>query len=453
MDESSPAVEPGGDSYRSVLQWLGLLAGPALAVICFLWLPHAYENPAGEVIEFSLSGRATLAILVWMALWWLTEAIEIYVTALLPLVMFPLLGAADMKAAAAPYAHPLIFLFMGGFLLALSMQRWGLGRRIALLVLGLVGSRPVAIIAGFMFTTALLSAFVSNTATVAMMLPIALSVVGLIETPDGGHDRETTSHFNACLMLGIAYAGSIGGITTIVGTPPNVFLISFLQDGIDPAFRQDISFVRWLAIGIPLAIVFLPIVLVLLTRFLFPIRIDSLPGFQAAMDRQLGTLGSPCRGEWVTLVVFMFTAGCWIFRPLLMELHLGSDQGAWKPLAGLTDPGIAMTGALLLFLIPADFKHRQFVMDWSTAIRLPWGILILFGGGLTLATAVTENGVAEFIASYSQVLAGMPPLLTVLLITAAMVFLTELTSNIATTATMVPILAALAPGLGSIPIC
>jgi sodium-dependent dicarboxylate transporter 2/3/5 len=431
----------------TLFRLLALVGGPLLATICWWLLPLQYQHADGELVPFSPAGRATMLMLMWMAVWWLTEAISIYATALLPLVCFPLLGVAPMDAAAGPYANPLIFLFMGGFLLALSMERWGLGKRIALLVLSAVGADPIRIVAGFMFTTALLSAFVSNTATVAMMLPIALSVVGLVQAGDAA-----TSNLRTCLMLGVAYAGSIGGVTTIIGTPPNVFLVSFLQTGIAQPYRMELSFVRYLVIGVPFTVVLLPIVLLLLTKLLYPIpstkrsaatdlpltdnlRPEEPLRMEPFIARELRGLGRINRGEWATFLVFSLTATAWICRP-------------WLPIAGLTDPGIAMTGALLLFLIPVDLRQRVFVMDWETATKLPWGILVLFGGGLSLAAAVTNNGVAEFIASYSTALASLPPVVIILLITTAVVFLTELTSNLATTATLVPILAAIAPGLG-----
>ncbi len=318
---------------RLIVQWTGLVAGPLVAGICYLLLPDAYRSAADEIVQFSQPGRATMAMLVWMALWWLTESVPIYVTALLPLSLFPLLNVASMRDAASPYANPLIFLFMGGFLLALSMERWGLGKRIALTVLRAVGSNPIRIVAGFMFTTAILSAFVSNTATTAMMLPIALSVTGLVHATGkeraaadaNGTNLQATENLSTCLMLGIAYAGSIGGIATIIGTPPNVFLVGFLQDGIAKPYQQQISFLSWLVVGVPLAVIFLPIVLYLLTRVLYPIRISTLPGVTQLIEHEFQSLGRVKRGEWATFAVFIATAACWIFRPLLSDIEFHSN--------------------------------------------------------------------------------------------------------------------------------
>ena len=421
---------------RSIIRWAGLIAGPVLAVACYMLLPKTYADSAGQLVVFTSAGRVTLGIMIWMAVWWLTEAVEISVTALLPIALFPILGAATIKATTAPYANEYIFLFMGGFLIALSMQRWGLDRRIALITLKLVGTKPVNMVGGFMLATAVLSAFVSNTATTAMMLPIALSVIDLIR-------RNTTTtadrNFALCLMLGVAYAASIGGIATIIGTPPNTILIGFIKEN----YGETISFAQWLVIGVPLAVVFVPMTWLLLTRVLYPIRIKRIEGGRELIAREHAQLGPMKPGEWVTLIVFLLAAIAWIFRTIIERL-----------IPGVSDPGIAMIAAMLLFVIPVDLKKRQFTMNWSTATKLPWGILILFGGGLSLAAAVKVNGVAQFIGNTVPTLEslastqGLRTLLLILLVTAGVIFLTELTSNTATTTTLLPILAAVAVGLG-----
>ena len=252
-------------------------------------------------------------------------------------------------------------------------------------------------------------------------------------------------------MLGIAYSASIGGTVTIIGTPPNVFLVSFLSDSIAEPYRTELSFARWMLIGVPLAVVFLPVVLILLTRVLYPIGSQQIEGADKLIRDELASLGPANRGEWATFVVFMITAALWIMRPVLARATFGGDGTAWSPFAGLTDAGIAMTAALILFVIPVDTKRRKFVLDWETALKLPWGILILFGGGLSLAMAVHANAVAEFLGSQASFLDGLPPVIIVLSVTAGMIFLTELTSNTATSATLLPVLGAIAPGLGMHP--
>ncbi len=425
---------------RSTFQWIGLGAAPFLGLLAFLLMPDGYVDAQGQTIAFAHAGKATAALAIWMAVWWMTEAIPVYATALLPLVMLPLLDAATMRRAAAPYGHELIYLFMGGFILALAMQRWGLHRRIAYGVLRLVGDRPRSIVAGFMFVTAGLSMWVSNTSVTLMMLPIALSVIDLVARPEGGTADTRFRNLSLCLLLGIAYAASIGGIGTLIGTPPNLFLASFIRDELG----TEISFARWMGVGLPLVIVFVPIVWLLMTRVLYPLGSRPIEGGAEITREAYARLGPMKPGELATLVVFTLTAIAWLTRPLLGRIEF---MGA-RPLAGLTDPGIAMGAALLLFIIPVDVRTRTFVMNWETAVKLPGGLLILFGGGLSLAAAINANGVAALLGSQVGAARGAPSWLIVLLVTTLMIYLTEITSNTATTATMVPLLAALAPGLG-----
>ncbi len=433
------------------LRWAGMVTGPLLCGLTMWLLPHQFVAADGSIGMFTWAGRATLAMMIWMGVWWLTEAVEISITALLPIPLFPLLGVASAQDACFPYADPLIFLYFGGFIIALSMERWGLGRRIALLTLRGVGTSAPAMIAGFMLVTAVLSAFVSNTATTAMMLPIALSVVGLLEQQQASTDsasRAGVERFTTCLLLAIAYSASVGGIMTIIGTPTNTFLVGFIRDKIASEYRQDFSFVGWLPIGVSLAASFLPIIYFVMTRFLFPIRGIELPGGRAMVVQELRNIGKVGIGEWNTLIIFLMTVALWLFRPLLTGVEISLWGASYRPLANLSDSVIAMIGAMLLFLIPVNVRSRTFTMDWGEAARMPWGILFLFGGGLSLAAAVQANGVAEFIGSQTGLFAQLSPLVLVLIVTTAIVFLTELTSNAATTASLVPVLAALAPSVG-----
>jgi sodium-dependent dicarboxylate transporter 2/3/5 len=436
---------------RAFLQRVGLPAGPLLAVITYLALPEGYTDAAGAWVVPESPARATTAIAIWMAVWWLSEAIPIYATALLPLALFPLTGAANIRAAAQPYGHELIFLFMGGFIIALAMQRWGLHRRIALRVLSVVGRDQRSTVGGFMLVTALLSMWVSNTATVVMMLPIAISVIALARRAEGGGEWDGASplpaggarNFALCLLLGVAYGASIGGIGTLIGTPPNLFLASFAKTHLG----REISFVGWMGIGLPLVAVFLPVVWWGLTRWLYPVSGHGDAGSEAVTREALAGLGPMRTGEWVTVTVFALTASAWILRPLLNDWEIAG----LRPLAGLTDTGVAMIAALSLFVIPVDRKERVFAMDWQTAVQLPWGVLILFGGGLSLAAAIQANGVGVHIGNQVGALASWPQLLLMMAVAALVIFLTELTSNTATTATFVPILAGLAPTLGLSP--
>ncbi len=428
-------------------RWFGLVGGPLLALSAYWWLPQSYVGVDGRDVGLTSAGRGTMAVAIWMAVWWLTEAIHISATALLPIALFPLLGARTMKEATASYGHPLIFLFMGGFILALAIERWNLHRRVAFLLLRLVGTRMDLIVAGFMIATAGLSMWLSNTATTVMMLPVALSIIALVErerSPTGAKPATRQGNFAVCLMLGIAYAASIGGIGTIIGTPPNGILVAYLKDHLG----KEIGFLEWMMIGVPVVIVFLPVVWFLLTWLIFPVRSQQVAGGEAVIRRGYSQLGAMSRGEWIVLAVFLGTAAAWLTRShLLTKLTLGGT----KLFSRLTDPGIAIIAALLLFVIPVDLKKGEFAMNWATAKTLPWETLVLFGGGLSLAAAVAANGVGEFIGSKVMVFAGAPPWLSIVFVIALVIFLTELTSNTATTATLVPVLAGIAPGLGLLP--
>ena len=411
-------------------------------------MPSSYTDGSGTLISFSSAARATAALAVWMAVWWMTEAIELYATALLPLVVLPLTDSVPLQAASAPYAHELIFLFLGGFFLALAMERWGLHQRIAIRALMTVRGQPLGIIACCMGVTAFLSMWVSNTATTIMMIPIAVSIIKMVESNKTDLNRKelngkSISNFSVALLLGIAYAASIGGIGTIIGTPPNIFLVSFIKDTYD----LEISFVRWMGLGVPLVVIFIPITWFILTKVIYPIRnLDIGIGIKSK-DSTFKLIGPISRGEVMTLAVFLLTAGAWITRPILNGIHFGDIQ----PFAKLTDSVIAMSAGLMLFILPVELKRRIFVLDWNTAVKTPWGVLLLFGGGLSLANAIRINGVDEFIGNQLSGLGGIPTFCLVVLVIGLVIFLTEMTSNTATTATLIPILAALSTGFNMHP--
>jgi sodium-dependent dicarboxylate transporter 2/3/5 len=419
--------------------------GLPLGAIFFLLL-IALPAPAG----LSEPGWRTAAVGILMAVWWVSEAIPIPATALLPLVLFPLLGVAPIERAAAPFANPIIYLFLGGFLLALGMQRWGLPRRIALHTIRLLGTRPRSLVLGIMVSSAFLSMWVSNTATAMMMLPIGLSVVDLL--PGGRMDPEKR-RFGAALMLGIAYSCSIGGLATLVGTPPNAFLAAFLLE----SYGIQVGFAQWMLIGVPVAVVGLPVTYWILTRRAYRIPDAELSGGAGLLDAELARLGPTSRSEWRVAVVFAATAAAWILRPLLDD---------WLP--GLSDAGVAMTGALALFLLPAGRGERPAVhrgglspeesekrfrlLDWTTAEDLPWGVLVLFGGGLSLASAVQATGLDLWIGSGVGSLAALPVPLLMVIMVIVVVLLTELTSNTATAAAFLPVLGGVAEGIGGSPV-
>ncbi|MBA2441729.1 MAG: DASS family sodium-coupled anion symporter [Rubrobacter sp.] len=441
MPEQGETIEEERVSRRA---WVGRFLGPALAILAYYTLPTGPE-------QLSPEGVAVVSVGILMAVWWITEALPLPATALLPIALFPLLGVFEVGDATAPYASDVIFLFMGGFMLALAIQRWGLHRRIALLTVLAVGTEPVRVIGGFMIATAFLSMWVSNTATTLVMLPIGLSVL-LLVMGGGGEDGEETdgseltgrgaSNFATCLMLAIAYAASIGSLATLIGTPPNLFMAGFLEETYD----IQIGFGQWMLVGFPLAVVFLGIAWVVLTRFVYPPEITEISGGREMIRGELDGMGAPSRGEKVVLVIFALTALAWITR----EPLTGSEAvtSVLPFVEGLSDAGIAIIAAIVLFALPVDWRNGVFTLDWRTIVEnLPWGVLLLFGGGLSLASAVSETGVDEWIGSLVAGFGGLPVLLLVVAVATITLLLTELTSNTATAATFLPILAGAAIGL------
>ncbi len=389
--------------------------------------------------DLSPAAWSVAALGALMAIWWISEAIPIPATALLPIVALPLLGVGSIGQATAPYANPLIFLFMGGFMIALAMQRWGLHKRIALTIVSAIGTSPQAIVLGFMIAAAFLSLWVSNTATALMMLPIALSVVKLAPVPADAtvEQAQSIKAFGITLVLGIAYACNIGGVGTLIGTPPNALLAAYMLE----SHQVTIGFAEWMTVGLPLVVVGVPLIFLLLIKVLFPISLTSLPGGDDLIAEQRLALGPISRQESGVALVFVMTAGLWISRPWLEN---------WVP--GLSDAGIAIGAAVTLFLIPAGPGHRGGLLDWETIRDLPWGILILFGGGLSLAAAIGQTGLDEAIGQLVVILGGWPTVLLVGLAVVLVILLTEVTSNTATTAAFLPVLGAAAIGLGYDPL-
>lgn len=414
-----------GDGSLSAFRTAGLISGPLVAIaILFIPAPEAMPITAWRMV----------GITCWMVIWWLSEAVPIPATALLPLVLMPLMGVQEMKPTAANYAHPLIFLFLGGFLLAAAMQRAGLHRRIALHIVTAVGTTPSRIVLGFMLATAFLSMWISNTATTIMMFAVGLSVIDLVS--ERTDDRRVVRNFGVALMLAIAYSASIGGVGTLIGTPPNALLASFLQSNYD----VEISFAGWMMLGVPIVLVMLPLTWLMLTRVLFPAKAIAIDDPKGVVEKQLAALGDMSRAERLVGAVFLGAAACWIFR---------------KPLVSLTglplnDSMIAIAAALLLFAIPISRQRGEFALDWSAAKDLPWGILLLFGGGLALAGGFSATGLAEWIGNSVAGL-DVSKLVLVLIVIVAIVYLTEITSNTASTATFLPILGAVALGLSFAP--
>lgn len=407
-------------NYRSRMntRLLPAIGGP-LAFFGILLFFH----PTG----LSEAGVAVLASTVWIAVWWIFEVTHIAVTALLPIILFPVTGALGLSATTASYGHKFIFLYMGGFILAMTIEKWGLHKRIALHIINALGAGISRIILGFMVATAFLSMWISNTATTVMMLPIALAIVQqLKDHPDTKANENQL--FGKALMLAIAYSASIGGMATLFGTPPNLVLAGVVEK----TFGVEIGFAQWFQFGFPISVLLLTICWLYLTRFAFRFELQAFPGGRAEIRRLIHALGRMSREETTVLIIFGFTALGLIGRQWLQRL-----------LPGLDDTVVAMTAGLVLFLWPSSKKGGTLI-GWPEAVRLPWGVLILFGGGMALAAGFDQSGLAEWIGTQFEVLKGLPLILLVLILVAAVNFLTEITSNVATTAMLLPILAAMA---------
>ncbi len=418
MSDSSERQLRGFPRHRLV----GLLAGPAAAAVVL-----ASPSPEGRSNE----GGWTTAVGLWLALWWMTEALPLAVTALLPVILFPLLGLRSLEETTPSYAHPLIFLFLGGFLLARAMHVWGLDRRLALRTLAVVGSSPRRMIAGLMAVTAFLSLWVSNTATTMVMLPIALSVVASLRD----REEETAAGLAPALLLGIAYAATIGGMGTIIGTPPNALFAAFMAE----AYGIEVSFFRWMLVGVPLVLVLLPITWFVLTHVTFRIGRLGPPRAAGTLGENLAAPGPMTRAERGVAWVMLAVAAGWLFRPLIEALLPG---------LALSDAGIAMMGALLLFLVPVELKSGRFLLSWKEAAKIRWDVLILFGGGLALAAAIGESDLADWIGAGLTGLQVLPVFLLLLAVGALMVFLGELASNTAMAAVFLPVAGATALAMG-----
>ncbi len=390
---------------------------------------------------------AMLGIAVLMALSWVLEIVPIPVTSLFPLVLLPLFGIAGLDDVGRNYGRPVIFLFLGGFLLALALQRSQLHRRIALNIVSAVGSHPVRLVLGFMLATAFLSMWISNTASVLVMMPIGLAV--LREASDGGVERRRVAKLGTALMLGIAYAADIGGMATLVGTPPNLVLLELQSELTD----HPLSFGSWMVMGLPLGIVFLVTGWWLLTRIVFRFRGGDLFASGSSIDRALRALGSVRRDEWIVGVVFALTALAWVTGS---DLQLGSLHiPGWRSLLGMSgvgDASVAIAAAALLFAIPSRDHEGEHLLEWRTAKRVPWGLLLLFGGGFALADGFARSGLSEVIGTWTQGLAGLHPVVMVLSVCLILTFMTEVTSNTATTALVLPILAQTATSIGVDPL-
>ena len=402
---------------------IGLFLGPLLFLL-ILFCP---------VCIISVLAQKVFAVAAWMICWWITEAVSISVAALLPLLLFPLIGIQDIKSVSAFYGSHIVFLFFGGFVMALALEKVNLHKRIALNIIKKTGTSADRVILGFMLSTALLSMWISNTASTIVMLPIALQVIKLLTEDDDGFSAKD-SNFALSIMLGIAFAANIGGISTIIGTPPNVILVGILEN----EYNMQISFLNWMLMGVPFAIIMLFILFAVIVKWIYPSHLSSMNDTEKTIEEEIAKLGPLDIKEKIVLSVFAVTILLWITRAQINKLIPG---------LGLSDTSISMIGAIAMFVLSHDYKNGDFIIDWDDTSRLPWGILILFGGGLALAGALSDAGIIDMIGRGIANADGISVFLVAVALITVMLFMTELMSNVALVAIFIPVVAGIALGL------
>ncbi len=464
------------DKSTKIVRLLGLIGGVLIALIIYYALNAQLSHIVEEIPKLnSLNYKAmpvVAGVAVLMGIWWMTEAIDLPATALLPLVLFSVFSVDQFSSVSSSYASPIIFLFMGGFILALSMQKWNLHTRIALSIILLVGTSPRRLILGFMIATGFLSMWVSNTATAVMMLPIGMSVLQLVAKLVGKEDASNSWHqkeeitkahggimgnivhkgkdisqviqektiiyrtnFSICLMLGIAYAASIGSLGTLIGTPPNALLAGYMKT----AFNIEIGFAQWMVFGTPLAFIMLILSWLLLTYVIFPLKIKEIPGGKEVIRAELKKLGRLSWAEISVGVIFILASLGWIFLDTILK--------SWGIKIDKIDSVIAMGVSALLFILPANNQGDRLI-DWGVAKKLPWDVLLLFGGGLALSAQFSKTGLSLWIGHLVSSFSHLPILFIIFMVTLMVIFLTEITSNTATAAAFLPVIGGVAMGMG-----
>ncbi|MEM8928793.1 MAG: DASS family sodium-coupled anion symporter [Bacteroidota bacterium] len=405
---------------------IGLVLGPLFFLI-FLNLPFQLVSEKGDMV---------IAVALWMLFWWITEAVSISVTALLPLLLFPLLKILPIAEVGANYGSPIVFLFFGGFVMALALEKVNLHKRIALNIIRLTGTTPNKVVLGFMIATASLSMWISNTASTVVMLPIALSVINLLINDEDGFTKND-QNFALSVMLGIAFSANAGGIATVIGTPPNSVMIGLLEN----EYNIQISFLKWMTLGLPFSTLLIAITYLVLVKWMFPNRNLKFNASKEVIQEELKKLGATSGKEKMVLVIFGITVFLWIFRTLINKIFPG---------LGLSDTMISIFAAIALFTVPYNIKKGEFIIRWNDTSKLAWGILILFGGGLALAKGMSASGIVDLVAN-TIAQSDISILFTASLLILLMLFMTELMSNVALVAVLAPVVAGIALGL-NIPI-
>ncbi|WP_298322711.1 DASS family sodium-coupled anion symporter [uncultured Dokdonia sp.] len=402
---------------------VGFIIGPLLCIL-LLAAPVELINPAIDKV---------IAVAAWMIIWWVTEAVSISVTALIPLALFPLLGIGDIKEVASNYANPIVYLFFGGFVIALALEKVNLHKRIALSILKITGTKANGIILGFMIATGLMSMWISNTASTVVMLPIAVSVIQLLIDDEDGFTKNDRN-FALSIMLGIAFGANIGGMATLIGTPPNSVMLAFLNE----SYNIDIGFFQWMKMGVPFSIILMIITYFMITRVFYKNNLGNIGKSGNIIQTELDKLGPVSKGEKVVLAIFLITAISWMLRSYLNQL---------LPEITLTDTTISVIAALLMFIVPINYKDGKFPLAWEDSSRLPWGILILFGGGLALASGLAQSGFIDMIGSYISQQEDWSMWVVTAVLIFLMLFMTELMSNVALVTILVPLVVGIAIGM------
>ena len=398
---------------------IGLILGPLVYLLIKL-----FYNPN----ELSEEGLAILASTLWVAIWWVTEAVPIYVTALIPIILFPLSGGLELKQTTSAYGHKFVFLFVGGFILAIAIEKWRLHKRIALNIINIVGTKKSNIILGFMIATAFLSMWISNTATAVMIMPVGLAIISQLKDNPNTLENENTI-FGKTLMLAIAYSASIGGMATLIGTPPNLVLAGVIKTSYD----IEINFLQWMSFGLPISLLLLFICWKYLTSIAYKFKDENFKSGLEEINDQIKNLGKFSYEEKSVLIVFIATALAWITQSFVIKKYIPE----------IDDTIIAIIAAVVLFILPDESGDNK-LLSWSDAVKLPWGILLLFGGGMALAKGFDSSGLAVWIGNQMNFFSDIPLIILLLVLIAMVNFLTEITSNLATTAMLLPVLVALA---------
>ena len=398
---------------------IGLILGPLVYLVIKL-----FYNPN----ELSEEGLAILASTLWVAIWWVTEAVPIYVTALIPIILFPLSGGLELKQTTSAYGHKFVFLFVGGFILAIAIEKWRLHKRIALNIINIVGTKKSNIILGFMIATAFLSMWISNTATAVMIMPVGLAIISQLKDNPNTLENENTI-FGKTLMLAIAYSASIGGMATLIGTPPNLVLAGVIKTSYD----IEINFLQWMSFGLPISLLLLFICWKYLTSIAYKFKDENFKSGLEEINDQIKNLGKFSYEEKSVLIVFIATALAWITQSFIIKKYIPE----------IDDTIIAIIAAVFLFILP-DKSGDNKLLSWSDTVKLPWGILLLFGGGMALAKGFDSSGLAVWIGNQMNFFSDIPLIILLLVLIAMVNFLTEITSNLATTAMLLPVLVALA---------